>query len=201
MMQFFFERSGHPVFRCTSALERGELRSKGGGRTTIHFTASDDNVQLLLKMIISVNQLSLYGEVADVIIELADDQRAPGKPVALDQMEQDILTQLPLAEVQANEERQGNLLQNYERRFEKLPEDQKLSKLCSEASLNLVEVGQIFYTLPSPNGANNRSLCREYTLPRWKGILCKRADRKRCAIRPCLVHTSLQNTWKIQRWS
>ena len=107
-----------------------------------------------------------------------------------------------LVEVQANEERLGNLLQNYERRFEKLPEDQKLSKLCSEASLNLVEVGQIFYTLPSPNGANNQSLCREYTLPRdEKGKLCKRVDRKRCAIRPCLGHTSLQNTWKIQRLS
>ena len=81
-------------------------------------------------------------------------------------MEQEILTQLPLAEVQANEERQGNLLQNYERRFEKLPEDQKLSKLCSEASLNLVEVGQCFFALPSPNKAKNQSLCREYTLPR-----------------------------------
>ena len=93
--------------------------------------------------------------------------RAPGKLVALDQMEQEILTQPPLAEVQASEERQENLLQNDERRFEKkLPEDQKLSKLCSEASLNLVEVGQLFYALPSPNGAKNQSLCREYTLPR-----------------------------------
>ena len=68
-------------------------------------------------MVISVNQLSLYGAVADLIKELPDDQRAPGKPVALDQMEQEILTQPPLAELQTNEERQGNLLQNYERRF------------------------------------------------------------------------------------
>ena len=54
-----------------------------------------------------------------------------------------MLTQPPLAEVQANEERQGNFLQDYERRFDKLAEDQKLSKFCSEASLNLVEVGQL----------------------------------------------------------
>ena len=81
-------------------------------------------------------------------------------------MEQEILTQPPLAEVQANEERHGNLLQNYKRRFEKLPEDQKLSKLCSEARLNLVEVGQFFYALLSPNGAKNPSSCREYTLLR-----------------------------------
>ena len=55
-------------------------------------------------------------------------------------MEQEILAQPPFAEVQADEERQGNLLQDHERRFEKLPEDQKLSKLCSETGLNLVEI-------------------------------------------------------------
>ena len=112
-------------------------------------------------MVTSVNQLSLYGAVADLIEELPDDQRAPGKLVALNHMEQEIITQLPLAEVQANDERQGNLLQNYERRFEKLPQDQKLSKLCSEAGLNL-----FFYALPSPTEPKNRSLCREYALPR-----------------------------------
>ena len=66
MMQHF-QRSGHPILSCTSALERGQLRSKWWGRTTIHVTASDDNVQMLLKMVISVNQLSLYGADADLI--------------------------------------------------------------------------------------------------------------------------------------
>ena len=46
-------------------------------------------------------------------------------------------------------------MQKYEGRFGKLPEDQKLSKLCSEASLNLVEDGQFSHAL-SPNGAKNR---------------------------------------------
>ena len=105
MMQNF-QRSGHPISRFSSALRRGHLRSKGAGRTTRHFTASDDNVQLLLKMVISVNQLSLNGAVADLIEESPVDQRATGKPVALDQMEQEILTQPHCAEVQADEERQ-----------------------------------------------------------------------------------------------
>ena len=91
-----------------------------------------------------------------MIQELPEDQVAPARPVASDQMEQEILTQPPIAEVQANDQRQGNPVQDYERRFEKLPEDQKLSKLCSEACLNLVEVGQLFCALPSPNGAKNR---------------------------------------------
>ena len=110
-----FAGSGHPMFRGTSALERGELRSKRGRRTTKHCTASDDNVQLLLKMVISVNQLSLHGAVADLIEKLPVGQRAPGKPFASGQLdEQEILTQLALAELQANEERQGNLLQENE---------------------------------------------------------------------------------------
>ena len=71
-----------------------------------------------------------------------------------------ILTQPPLAELQANEERQGNLFQEYEQRFEKLSEDQKLSRLCSEAGLRSVEVGQFFCALPSPRGKANQSLCR-----------------------------------------
>ena len=118
-------------------------------------------------MVISVNQLSLCGAVADVIAESPVGQRAPGKPVASGQLDkQRILAQLPLAELQANEERQENLLQEYEQRFEKLSEDQKLSRLCSEAGLRLVEVGQSFHALPSPRGEGNQSLCRKYTMPR-----------------------------------
>ena len=99
---------------------RGQLRSQGGGKATIHFKASDENVQLLLKIVMSISQFSLYGTVADMIKELPVGQRAPGKPVASGQLDkQEILTQLPLAELQANEERQGNLLQEYEQRFEK----------------------------------------------------------------------------------
>ena len=140
-----FAGSGRPIFRGTSALERGEFRSKGRGSTTIHFTARDDNVQLLLKMIISVNQLSLYGAVADLIEELPVGQRAVGKPKALGQLDEvEILTQPPFVEMQANEERQGNLLQEYEQRFEKLSEDQNLSRLCSEAGLRLDNSSLLF---------------------------------------------------------
>ena len=86
-------------------------------------------------------------------------QRAPDKPAAPNQLDkQEFFTQPPLAEVQANEERQRNLLQENEQRFEKLSEDQKLSRLCSEAGLRLVEIGQFFCALPS--------LCRDETMPR-----------------------------------
>ena len=95
-----FEGSGHLMFRCTSALDRGELRSKGGGKTSIHFNGGTQNIELLLQMVISVNQLSLYGAVADVIEELPVCHRDLEKPVASGQLDkQGILTQPPLAEV------------------------------------------------------------------------------------------------------
>ena len=128
---------------------------------------STENIKLLLQMVISVNQLSLYGAVADMTAELPVGRRAPGKPVTSGQLDkQEILTQPLLAELQANEERQGNLLQEYEQRCEKLSEDQKLSRLCSEAGLRLVEVGQFFCALPSPRGERNLSLCLEFSIPR-----------------------------------
>ena len=86
--------------------------------------------ELLLQMVISVNQLSIYGAVADMIKESPIGQKAAVKPAAPGQLDkQEILTQPPLAQEQANEERQGNLLQEYEQRFEKLSEDQMLSKI------------------------------------------------------------------------
>ena len=157
-----FAGSGHPIFRCASGLERGELRSKGGGMTSIHFSGSAQNIELLLQMVLSVNQLSIHGAVADVIEELPVGLKPPEKPAAPGQLDKvEILTQIPLAEVQANGERQRNLLQEYEQRFEKLSEVQKLSTLCSVAGLIWVEVGHFFFALPSPRGKENQSLCRE----------------------------------------
>ena len=102
----------------------------------MHFNGSPQNIELLLQMVISDKKLNTCGPVADMIEELPVVQRAPGRPAASGQLDkQEILTQPPLAEVQTNEERQGNLLQEYEQRFKKLSEDQKLSRLCSEAGL------------------------------------------------------------------
>ena len=68
------------------------------------------NIELLLQIVFSVNQLSIHGAVADMIEELPVGQGAPVKPIAPGQLDKvEILTQLLLAETQAKEERQGNL--------------------------------------------------------------------------------------------
>ena len=59
-MMLSFSGSDHPIFRASSASERGELRSKGGGKKSIHFNGSHENIELLLRTLISANQLSIY---------------------------------------------------------------------------------------------------------------------------------------------
>ena len=64
MMMEFLE-SGHTVFRATSPLSRGVLKSKGGGKLSIHFCLDGDTIETVFRtlLLISVNQLSIYGAV------------------------------------------------------------------------------------------------------------------------------------------
>ena len=64
LMMIKFGESGHPVFRATSPLSRGTLKSKGGG--SIRFCADGGTIETVFRTIISVNQLSIYGAVSDL---------------------------------------------------------------------------------------------------------------------------------------
>ena len=64
-----FEESGHPTFRATTPLSRGQLKSKGRGKLSIHFTADDFTIETFFRIIISANQLSVYGAVAAICEE------------------------------------------------------------------------------------------------------------------------------------
>ena len=65
LMTIKFSESGHPVFRATSPVSRGTLKSKGGGKLSIHFCADEGTNETVFRTIISVNQLSIYGAVSD----------------------------------------------------------------------------------------------------------------------------------------
>ena len=73
--------SGHPVFHATSPRSRGMLRSKGGGQLSIHFCAKGDTIETVSRPIISVNQLSLYGAVAEMCEEYESFHDRTGRPV------------------------------------------------------------------------------------------------------------------------
>ena len=82
-MMLTLAESGHPVFRATRPLSRGVLKSKGGGKLSIHCCADQETIKTVFRTITSVNQLSLYGAVAEnsITIEredpLCEDSRVP----------------------------------------------------------------------------------------------------------------------------
>ena len=57
------------VIRSTSPLSRGVLKSKGGGKLSIHYCADPGTIETVFRTIISVNQLSTYGTVAELCEE------------------------------------------------------------------------------------------------------------------------------------
>ena len=73
----------------------------------------------------------------------------------------EIPARLSSAETHTNAQQRRNLVQEYERKFAQLSEDQKLSKLCCDAGLKLVETGQYFFSLDTEEGQEMQHLCRE----------------------------------------
>ena len=71
-MMMNFSESGHPIFRASSAFERGELKSKEHEKKSIHLNGGNENIELLLYTVIFANQLSVYGAVADSCKELSE---------------------------------------------------------------------------------------------------------------------------------
>ena len=110
-----FSGSGHPIFRASSAFERGELRSKEGGKKSIHVNGGSENIEWLLRTVISANQVSIHGAMADLCDEVPQGIRAPGKLAASEHLEHvEIPTDLSLAENSTNAQQRKNLVQEYE---------------------------------------------------------------------------------------
>ena len=58
------QKADTPTFRATTPLSRGKLTSKGHGKLSIHFTADYPTIETIFRIILSVNQVSVYGAVA-----------------------------------------------------------------------------------------------------------------------------------------
>ena len=91
---------------------------------------------MILRTIISVNQLSIYGAVADLCGELARGSKGTEILGATGNLESMLiptafLTANPIAQTDADV--QGNLLREKEQKFAELLEQEKLTKLCSNA--------------------------------------------------------------------
>ena len=164
-----FAESGHPTFRATTPLSRVQLKSKGRGKLSIHFAADGDTIDTIFRIILSVNQLSVYGAVAAICEEFESHQDGSGEPEIL--IGQSIVLGEIKAEVPLQNENSMNdqiLRQQYIERIESLSPESKVSRFCKEAGfMRVVEVGQYLVTKDTGNLRQFRSVaCREYTLPR-----------------------------------
>ena len=141
-----FAESGHPTFRATTPLSRGILKSKGRGKLSIHFAADQDTIDSIYRIILSVNQLSVYGAVAAVCEEFESHQDRSGEPEIL--MGQSIVLGEVKAEAPLQNENPMNdsiIWQQYIQQVESLSPENKVSKICKEGGfMRVVEVGQYF---------------------------------------------------------
>ena len=164
-----FAESGHPIFRATTPLSRGKLKSKGHGKLSTHFTPDYSTIETIFRIIVSANQLSLYGAVANMCEEFETHQDRSGEPDVL--MGQSIVLSEIKAEVPLQNENpsyQNLPLQRYEKLIKLLSQESKVSKFCMDAGfVHVVEVGQYFMTKDTGDFRQFRAVaCREYTLPR-----------------------------------
>ena len=47
-----FAENGHPIFPATTLLSRGTLRSKGHGKLSIHFGATQETIETIFRIIV-----------------------------------------------------------------------------------------------------------------------------------------------------
>ena len=80
-MMLEFAQSGHPIFRATRPLSRGQLESKGHGNLSKNYCADLETTKMVFRTIMSVNQLSLYGAVAQICEEYETFHERTGQPV------------------------------------------------------------------------------------------------------------------------
>ena len=111
-----FGESRHPVFRSTSPLSRGVLKSKGAGKLSTHFCADGGTIETVFRTIISVNQLSMHGALSDVCEEHNTCQTSTERAALAEQSDPLfapadllIMTPTPSIEIPAQE----NLLQKH----------------------------------------------------------------------------------------
>ena len=187
-----FSDSGHPIFR--------ELRSKGRGKKSIHFNGSNETIELLLRTVISANQLSVYGAVADLWNELSEGLRATVKPEAPDHLEtMEIPTGIFNAETPTNAQQRWNLVQEYERKFEHLSGDHKLSKTVLWCGSEACRTRTIpLYSSNRRRTTVATSMLRIHDAPKWKGDPCERMDSQEYKNPSSLEHKSLLSSWSIQ---
>ena len=117
IMKKRFQESRHPIFRATSAVDRGHLKSKGGGPLSIHFLADEPTIETIFRTIVSANQLSIHGAVVDLCEEFSDSLFCAETSYAIEKQTESMVKSADLLNIQrplpTNEQAQGDLLHGH----------------------------------------------------------------------------------------
>ena len=117
-----FAESGCPIFRATTPLSRGQLKSKRHGKLSIHYAADLETVETIFRIIVSANQLSLHGAVAEICEEYESLHERTGRSVVMGQSSSSLVLSVIKTEVPLDCDDpayQHFLLQQYGERIEK----------------------------------------------------------------------------------
>ena len=128
-----FAASGCPIFDATSPLSRGQLKSKGHGKLSIHYCADQETIETIFRIIVSANQLSLNGAIAEVCEEYESLHERTKRLVVMGQSSSSLVLSAIKTEVLLDCDDpvdQDLLLQQYGERNEKLSQQDKVSKFC-----------------------------------------------------------------------
>ena len=159
-----FSESGHPVFRSTSPLSRGTLKSKGGGKLSIHFCAERERLKLFFAQ--------LFLLISSVFTEHYESCPVrTGSPVLVGQSDPLFVptSVMKTPTPSTDDPSQEDLLQKYQERVDKLSQQNRVIKFCTDAGfLTRAVVGQYFMIKDTEEFSQftESVACREYTLPR-----------------------------------
>ena len=161
-MMLTLAESGHSIFRATSPLSRGQLKSKGHGKLSIHYCADQDTITTVFRTTISVNQLSLYGAVAEMCEEYESCHDRTGGLVVKKQSHSPFVTSVIKTNIPLNDD--PHMKNFYCKDIES--QQDRLIKFCTDAGfLTTVEAGQYFMTKDTEEFSKftDSVACREYT--------------------------------------
>ena len=140
-----FADNGCPIFRATAPLFRGQLKSTGHGKLSIHFAAGQETIETIFRIIVSANQLNLHGQSQTCVKNANPFTIDQGIDMVIGQsvVLSEIKTEVPLENDDPSY--QISLVQRYEERIERLSQQDKVSKFCMDAGfISVVEIGQYF---------------------------------------------------------
>ena len=123
-----FAESGCPIFRATNPLSRGQLKSKGHGKLSVHYAADLETIETIFRIIVSAYQLSLHGAIAEICDEYESLHERTGRPVVMGQSSSSLVLSVINTKVLLDCDDPANqdlLLQQYGERIEKLSQQDR----------------------------------------------------------------------------